>query len=216
MNVVITGTSRGIGFELTRAAVGRGDRVLAIARNTSRAKDLGPGVEVLDLDLTSPDVGARIAGALEGWSAVDVLINNGGVYRQGTSTEDFLYSFHVNSVAPFVVTEAVRPWLKKAAAPKAVHITSKMGSIEDNTGGGAYAYCASKTALNMINRSLSVDHEWLTSVVIHPGWVQTDMGGHQAPTPVTESATGIWSVIARLKKGDSGEFFDFRGETIPW
>ena len=216
MNVVITGTSRGIGYELTRQALGRGDRVLAIARDVARVRELGPGVETLALDLTTSEAGAQIAKALGAWGEVDVLINDAGVYRQGTTTEDFLHSFHVNSVAPFIVTEAALPWLKKSKAPKAVHVTSKMGSIEDNTGGGAYAYRASKAALNMINRSLSVDHEWLTSVVIHPGWVQTDMGGHQAPTSVEESATGIWSVTGRLKKGDSGEFFDFRGETIPW
>lgn len=97
-----------------------------------------------------------------------------------------------------------------------MNITSKMGSIADNASGGYYAYRASKTALNMINKSLSVDQPWLTSVVVHPGWVQTDMGGAQAPLPVTESAKGIWALALELRPEDSGRFLDYRGTEIPW
>ena len=216
MNVVLTGTSRGIGRELLRQAVSRGDRVLAVARDAGSLKEFGEKVEPLSLDLTHPEAAARLTHALEKWTAVDVLINNAGVYEKGDATEDFLRSFHVNSVVPYQVTTALLPWLRKGQSPRAVHVTSKMGSIDDNTGGGHYAYRASKTALNMINRSLSVDHDWLTTIVIHPGWVQTDMGGSNAPTSTEESAAGIWNVTTRLKPNDSGEFFDFRGEALAW
>lgn len=216
MNIVITGTSRGIGQELLHRAVERGDRVLAVARDVSPLAHYGDKVETLGLDVTAPDLQARLENALAKWDHVDVVLNVAGIYRQGATTEDFARSFLVNSIAPFHVTNALLPWLRKAKAPRAVHVTSKMGSIADNTSGGAYAYRASKAALNMINRSVSVDQDWLTTIVIHPGWVQTDMGGTNAPTSVAESAAGIWNVTTRLKPADSGEFFDFRGETLPW
>ena len=216
MNLVITGTSRGIGLELVSGAVARGDRVLAIARNVANLAHFGDRVQSLAIDVTAPDLVPRLTEALREWSHVDVLMNVAGVYQQHAEIEDFEKSFRVNSIAPFVITRAVLPWLKKSKSPRAVQVTSKMGSIADNSGGGVYAYRASKAALNMINRSLSVDQDWLTTIVMHPGWVQTDMGGTNAPTSVKESADGIWSVTERLKPADSGEFFDFRGEPLPW
>ncbi|WP_395818437.1 SDR family oxidoreductase [Archangium minus] len=93
----------------------------------------------------------------------------------------------------------------------------RLGSI-DNTSGGAYGYRMSKAALNMASRSLAQDlrDEGIVTVVLSPGWVRTDMGGSDAPTPVTESAAGLIGVIDRLTPRDSGGFFDFRGERIPW
>src|SRR5262249_2933625 len=122
----------------------------------------------------------------------------------------------VNSVVPFEMTQALLPYLKKSKQPKVIHITSLMGSIEDNSSGGYYAYRASKAALNMINKSLTRDHSWLTSVVMHPGWVQTDMGGPQAPTSTRDSAQGIWQVINGLGSEKSGHFYDFKGKELPW
>ena len=95
-------------------------------------------------------------------------------------------------------------------------MTSMMGSIADNTSGGSYAYRASKAALNMINKSLSVDNSWLTTVVVHPGWVKTDMGGAGAPVEPRASALGIWKLVRGLKMKDSGHFFDFHGKELPW
>lgn len=216
MNVVITGTSRGIGHELTHQALKKGHRVLAVARDPRRCQDLGGQIETLALDLTEETAAEKIARAVEGWGSVDVLINNAGIYRAETGTQRFLESFHVNTVVPFQVTTALLPHLKKAKAAKVTHITSLMGSIADNTSGGFYPYRASKAALNMVNKSLSIDQPWLTTIVMHPGWVQTDMGGSQAPTTVAESAAGIWSVIEKVRPEDSGAFFDFRGERKPW
>lgn len=202
MKVVITGTSRGIGAELVKLAKNAGHEVLAIDRKT--------------VDLRSPEAAAKIAALAEPWGVVDILVNNAGILRQGSSREDFMESYLVNSVVPFEVTQALLPLLKKSARPRVAHITSLMGSIVDNGSGGYYAYRSSKSALNMINKSLTLDNPWLTTMVIHPGWVQTDMGGPNATTPVAESAQGIWRLIEGMDKSQSGSFHDFRGKELPW
>lgn len=91
-----------------------------------------------------------------------------------------------------------------------------MGSVADNDSGGALAYRSSKSALNMIVKCLSVDYPQVTSIVVHPGWVKTDMGGAKAPTEIKDSVKGIWEVQSQLKKSDSGKFFDFKGRQLPW
>lgn len=223
MYVVVTGTSRGIGLELTRQALAAGHTVLAVAREPERSKGLGElrsqygdRLQVLGVDLTDPEAPAKIHSAVQSWPQVDVLINNAGILKDTIATEDFMTSFHVNAIVPFQLTNTLLPNLRKSRAPKVVHLTSLMGSIDDNSSGGFYPYRASKAALNMINKSLAMDHEWLTTIVIHPGWVQTDMGGRGATTPPSESAAGIWKVALGLKPEDSGSFFDYRGNHLPW
>ncbi|MBX3020031.1 MAG: SDR family oxidoreductase [Bdellovibrionales bacterium] len=223
MHIVITGTSRGIGLELTRQALDKKHTVLAVARQPEESKGLkelkaehGERLQLLAVELTHPEAPAKIQAAVRTWPQVDLLVNNAGILEQSTSTETFLKSFHINSVVPFQVTTALLPALRKSRQAKAVHVTSMMGSIEDNGSGGYYAYRSSKAALNMINKSLAIDNEWLNTIVIHPGWVQTDMGGKGATTPASESAAGIWKVIEGLTTEDSGAFFDFRGKRLPW
>lgn len=202
MKVVITGTSRGIGAELVKIAEEKGHEVLAVDRKT--------------VDLRSPEAAAKIADLVKPWGVVDILVNNAGIMRQGTSREDFQESFLVNSIVPFEITQALLPYLKKSSKPRVVQITSKMGSIDDNTSGGYYAYRSSKSAINMINKSLALDNPWLTAMVVHPGWVKTDMGGAQAPTTTSESGDGIWRLIEGMVPSKSGSFYDFKGVEIPW
>lgn len=223
MRIIITGASRGIGLELALQAIEAGHHVLAVVRNPNQCPDLlqiqkkfGSLLEITKADIAQESAANRIAQAIEKWPLVDILINNAGIYAETETTEDFIESFRVNSIAPLLITRALQSQLKKSKQPKAIQITSLMGSISDNTSGGSYAYRASKAALNMINKSLSVDEKWLISAVIHPGWVQTQMGGPEAPTPVQESARGIWKVIEELKKSDSGHFFDYEGNQLPW
>lgn len=223
MNVIITGTSRGIGLELTRQALEMGWKVLAVARKPNESKGLndlagqyGARLQTAQADFADSAAASKITQALESWPHVDLLINNAGILRQGITGEDFAQSFQINSVAPFLVTKAVVPWLKKSADPKVTHVTSLMGSIADNGSGGYYAYRASKAALNMLNKSLSLDLSWLTSIVIHPGWVKTDMGGAGAPVEPSDSARGILKVISQSSRSESGHFYNYNGTELPW
>lgn len=223
MNILITGISRGIGLGLARKVLDEGHQVLGIARNPDTSSELRQlqseypqKLQVLALDLRSDNAASQIQTALKNVTHIDILINNAGILDESTSKQSFLESFEVNTYVPFMTTEALLPWLKKSSHPLALHISSTMGSISDNSSGGYYAYRSSKSALNMINKSLSVDHHWLTTVVIHPGWVQTRMGGPAATTPVEESVLGIWKVVKGLKHTDTGLFFDYRGNMLPW
>jgi NAD(P)-dependent dehydrogenase (short-subunit alcohol dehydrogenase family) len=224
MNVVITGASRGIGLALSRLVLEAGHELLAVARSPSASPGLselaarfGARLRLLAGDVQESGIAASIAvAAAARWEAVDLLVNNAGILRQGTQREDFMSSFAVNSVAPFEVTQALLPLLRKSANPRVAHLTSWMGSITDNSSGGYYAYRASKAALNMINKSLARDHAWLATAVVHPGWVRTDMGGAEAPLDPQSSASGIWQQIERLQHRDSGRFFDYLGNELPW
>lgn len=223
MKVVITGTSRGIGLALARRVLEAEHELLAVARQPQHSPALmelasqhAGRISLHAADLRDPHAAASIASAAATWDAVDVLVNNAGILLQGDGPEDFAASFRINSVAPLEVTRALLPLLKASANPRAAHITSKMGSIADNKSGGHHAYRASKAALNAINKSLSLDHPWLPMVVIHPGWVRTDMGGEGAPVAPEDSAAGIWRIVEGLTREDSGAFFDYQGNALPW
>ena len=221
MKILITGASRGIGLELVRQALKRGDSVFAVARKPESSKGLtdlkaefGEKLHLVGMDVRSNEAPQKIAAVVG--NSLDILINNAGILLEGVSVDDFLESFRVNSVAPFVITQALLPALKNSSQPRVIQITSKMGSIADCTSGGHYVYRASKAALNMINKCLSRDNPWLSTIVIHPGWVQTDMGGQSAPTTPEESAQGIRKVALELKLAQSGQFFEFTGKELPW
>lgn len=231
LHFVITGAARGIGFELAKQARAEGHRVSVLVRTPAQAEALRAlGVEVHGGDVTSATQVAQLAKALS--APVDVLINNAGVYlsdSQGETTsrampefseiktEHLMRSFDVNTLGAVRVTQACLPLLRKAKQPKVIQITSLMGSIADNSSGGYYGYRMSKAALNMFNKSLSIDFPEMICAVVHPGWVQTDMGGAEAPVPPAGSARGIHRIIAGLKPADTGKFFDFEeGEELPW
>ena len=124
----------------------------------------------------------------------------------------------VNSIGPLRLARALLPNLRAGSGRKIVNLTSKMGSIADNSSGAAYAYRASKAALNMATKSLAIDlqAEGFLCIVLHPGWVQTDMGGSKAPVAVEDSIGGMLTVMDGLDAGDNGEFFDFSGARVPW
>lgn len=222
MRIVITGISSGIGLALTKVALNKGHQVLGIARNPDKSEGLkqlkanySEKLELLSLDLLQEDTPQKIQKAL-GSEALDLLINNAGIYEKEETSEAFLKSFQVNSIAPFQVTKGLLKNLKKSDHPKVIHVSSMMGSIADNNSGGAYAYRASKAALNMINKCLTVENSWLTSIVVHPGWVQTRMGGEEAPVKPDASAEGIWHVMEKLSQNESGNFYDYQGKHLPW
>lgn len=173
----------------------------------------------------------QVAAATEG-NGLDVLINNAGVYNKVSLTDGspdlILENVEINAVAPFALTRAFLPLLRQsvkastAGKPVIANITSKMGSIDDNTSGGHYAYRTSKTAMNMLTKSLSVDldPEGIKAVAIHPGWVMTDMGGAKAPLSPESSASNMINTILRVSRGEIGNdgkiFLNFDGNTIAW
>jgi NAD(P)-dependent dehydrogenase (short-subunit alcohol dehydrogenase family) len=218
---LVTGANRGLGLEWTRQLVARGEGVIATARERSAELDrLGARVETLDVaDASSV---SRLAESLDGL-ALDVLVNNAGRGGAGATLDkldwaDVAATFEVNAIGPMRMTQALLPNLRAGSRKLVAHVTSRMGSIADNSSGGYYAYRASKAALNMMNKSLSIDlaRGGFTCVVLHPGWVQTDMGGAGAPLTPRESVAGMLAVLDGLGPSDTGRFLDHDGQTIPW
>jgi len=220
---LVTGANRGIGLEWVRQLVARGEDVVATARDLEGAKEMrATGARCERLEVTDASSVAELARRLDG-TPLDVLVNNAGKGGSGQPFErldwnDVADAFAVNAIGPMRVTQALLPNLRAGQRKLVASLTSRMGSIDDNSSGGYYAYRASKAALNMMNKSLAIDlARWgFTCVVLHPGWVQTDMGGPGAPLPPRQSVAGMLDVLQRLRPQDSGKFFDHAGATIPW
>ena len=214
--VLITGANRGIGLELARQYSADGWAVIATAREES-AELSALGVEVSRLDMRDFDAVVRFGQAID---TLDLLIANAGTYgpRNPATAEDaeaWSETFAVNSIAPFLLARSVLPAVERSVG-KLIAISTKMGSIADNSSGGFVAYRSSKSALNMAWKSLAVDNPTVTCAVLHPGWVQTRMGGPSAPLEVETSVAGLRRVIEGLDSEQSGGFFAFDGSEIPW
>jgi len=176
----------------------------------------------MQLDVTDQESVDRLSEEL-GDQEIDVLINNAGVLAMVRSIseidfEEFNHLMAVNTVGPIRVTQALLPNLHAGETRKVINISSVAGSITVKTSGGPYGYSESKAALNMFTRSLAGElrADGFICIVIHPGWVQTDMGGANAAVTVKNSASGIRNVIANLSVEDSGEFRTFEGQQLPW
>lgn len=229
MHYVVTGANRGIGLEFTRQLLARGDAVVAVCRDPAAATALNalafdgsPRLRVLACDVGDDASVEALGRALTG-EAVDVLINNAGVGGDwsGLSKMDVpraLATYSVNALGPLRVTRALLDSLKRGAGKRVVHISSGMGSIADNSSGGAYGYRMSKAALNMASKGLSVDlaDDKIISVVINPGWVQTDMGGVGAPVRAEDSVRAMLGRIDGLTLKHSGRFLNWRGDDYAW
>ena len=227
--VLITGTNRGIGYQFTEDFLLRGDRVLATCRNVESADKLRQlatvhsNLEILELDVASAESMGSFPKLLDG-KAIDIFINNAGVYGPKNSGFGDLDGptwasvFQINSIAPVLLTQLIIDNLRNGEDKKLLYVTSKMGSIEDNSGGNSYIYRSSKSALNSAVKSLSVDlaGEGFKTAVLHPGWVLTDMGGPAALIDTSTSVAGMMGVIDSLGGEQSGSFFNYDGTIIPW
>ncbi len=217
--VCITGANRGIGLELARQYRDRGDTVIAACRRSSGDLD-DLGVEVVDgVDVTDDSAVARLADAI-GDRPLDVLINNAGILSD-ESLDDLDFDrirnqLEVNGIGPLRVTAALRPSLGRGA--KVAIVTSRMGSIDDNTSGGRYGYRMSKAAVNMAGRSLAHDlkPDGVAVAILHPGFVRTDMTGHTGMVDPPESAAGLMARIDELNLDTSGSFRHANGDPLPW
>ncbi|MFQ5958481.1 MAG: SDR family oxidoreductase, partial [Alphaproteobacteria bacterium] len=218
--ILITGASRGLGLEFARQYADAGWRIHASCRHPDAAGDLeafaagAPDqVTVHRLDVADAGRVTALAAALAG-EPIDVLLNNAGVYggkRKPFGETDYAtwqQTLDINVLGPMRVAEAFADHVARSERRLIVCISSRMGSMAENTSGGAYIYRSSKAALNAVVKSLAVDlkERGITVVCFHPGWVATDMGGPDAPLKVPESVGGMRAVIERLTAADGGRF----------
>ncbi len=231
LRMLVTGANRGLGLEFTKQYLRRGERVFAGCRNPKQAQDLQDlrrahpdALTVLPLDVTNlATIDAVIKMLRLETGALDLLINNAGVYPHGErpsnlEPDTMLQTYHVNCVGPMMVAQRALPLLRQGDDPKIINMTSRLGSITLKQRGGTYSYGSSKAALNMLTRALAFDlqPEGIVVAALHPGWVQTDMGGDAAPLTPPEAIRGVIGVIDELTMHDTGCYRTWAGETLPW
>ena len=224
--VLITGANRGLGLEFARQYAADGWRVMACARaiDAPALRELvaaAPQASAHALDVTDYAAIDRLAAELSAMP-IDVLLNVAGVMgsrRFGeTDYAEWAHVLTVNVLAPMKMAEAFVQNVASSEQKKIVTLSSRMGSIGDNTSGGYYAYRSSKAAANAVMKSMSLDlaGRGIIAVPIHPGWVRTDMGGASAPLQAADSAAGMRKVIAALTLADSGKFLQYEGAELSW
>jgi len=216
---IVTGANRGIGLSLVKLLRARGDSVVAACRTSSPALDKLGAEVVEDVDVTDDEGVAKLVFALRDRD-LDLLINNAGILRPDSldklDFEGIHAQFAVNAVGQLRVTAALRKHLKRGS--KVGFITSRMGSIDDNSSGGYYGYRMSKAALNMAAKSLAVDLKpaGVAVAILHPGMVKTDMiRGHGQVEP-DDAARGLLARLDQLTLEATGTFWHASGERLPW
>lgn len=227
--VLITGANRGVGLALVEAYLDAGWQVYACCRHPDRAtalKQIQARTKALtlhELDVTDHQAITALSQDLND-IPINLLINNAGYYGPkgygfgNTDAEEWRKVFEINTIAPLKLAEAFYPQLKASKSGIIACLSSKVGSMTENTSGGGYIYRSSKAALNSVVKSLSNDllPQGIISVALHPGWVQTEMGGPNAKISAPESAQGLKTVIDNLTTEDGGGFYSYDGSVIPW
>lgn len=229
--VLVTGTNRGLGLEFVCQLLERGDRVFATCRRPDQAQALNKlagahadRLKVLPLDLTDADsIAAFVAELGKSTDALDVLINNAGLLVSGERfgelrAKTLNETFASNVTGPVLLTQALARLLEKGNNAKVMNLSSRMGSIDDCGGFGAPSYRISKAALNMatVQLAAALSPAGVSVFCIHPGWVQTGLGGANAPLQTEESVTAMLRVLDAASTADAGRFVDRNGETIAW
>ena len=230
-NCLISGANRGIGLEFTRQLLARGEHVIAACRHPGKATALNalagehPGrLHVLPLDVADPKSRASLVHDLPlvlGDDRLDLLVNNAGVLHSGerfghveaTILED---SFRTNAIGPFLLAQALAPLLNDGA--RIANLSSVMASIASRGEFRSPSYCASKAAQNMLTVQLAqaVAARGIVVLALHPGWVQTEMGGEHATVPTADAVRGLLQVVDGATPAQSGSFLDWRGGALPW
>ena len=225
--VLITGANRGIGLEFCEQYVADGWNVIACCRKPADASELSKlalqhnNLQIVSLNVSNFAQIDALALQLKD-EKIDVLINSAGVYARGKfgdiNYDEWAESFKINSMALLKMAEAFVAHVAKSQLKKMAVLTSKMGSIDDNTSGESYIYRSSKTAVNMVMKNLSIDLKpyGISVVTLHPGWVQTDMGGPNGLINVQTSVAGLIKVINDLSLEKTGQFVDYEGKAINW
>ena len=217
--IVITGANRGIGLAMAKLWKARGERVIATCREPSRVlQELG--VEVIDgIDVSREDGVINLRSGL-GNTKVDMLFNNAGM-MQNETVEQMDYNqireqFEVNTLGPLRVTLGLLDHLHEGS--KVGLMTSRMGSISDNTSGGRYGYRISKAGLNAAGKSLAHDlkPQGIAVAILHPGWVQTDMTGNSGNLTAEQAAANLIERMDELNLDNTGTFWHSDGSVLPW
>lgn len=222
---VITGANRGLGLEFTRVYLAEGWTVHAGCRHPTQADALRKLKGVLHIHALDVNDGKDIASLAKslGSEPVDLLINNAGIYgKRDIKLGQYDYVewdavMRTNVLAPIRIAEALVENVAHSAQKKIAFVTSRMGSLAMNTG-GSMVYRSSKSALNMAVScfALELKSRGVACILLHPGWVQTEMGGPSATITVPVSIAGMKAVIDGAKAEDTGKFFDYQGQAIPW
>ncbi|USD61268.1 SDR family oxidoreductase [Vibrio sp. SCSIO 43140] len=225
--VFITGANRGIGLALTKKYLESGYQVHATYRSPSDALELlslevsESNLSTYTLDVTHYEAVAKLAQTLPD---LDIFINNAGYYGPkgygfgNTDLDEWRKVLEINTIAPLKLVELLYPKLQNSPTKMIACLSSKVGSMTENTSGGGYIYRSSKAALNSVVKSLSNDlsSQGFTVLALHPGWVQTEMGGPNALISTTTSAQGLFNVIRQASIADSGRFLNYDGTELPW
>ena len=230
MNILITGANRGLGLGLTHLYLKNNHTVFATARHPESAEELkvlqktwGDKIAVFTLDLESDESIAEFTNRLKNVAShIDILIHNAGVYHKDEhlsilDRKHFLETFHANVFGPIILTKSLFSVLKSSKNPKVAIVSSQMGALTMHAP-GSYSYRSSKAAVNMLAKVLAdeVETQGISVCTIHPGWVQTEMGGRNAMVSVEDSASGVSSVIESLSLQTTGRFFTWQGDEHPW
>lgn len=233
---VVTGASSGLGLEFTRQLLGKGWRVFAASRRAEDSPALrelktehAGRLSVRNLDVSDARARRGFAAAIgQEAASLDMLVNAAGIVGgdeerisqfANLDQEELARTFLVNSIAPLMMTELLSSLLAKGDSPAIANISSLNGSITLWDRPGKYSYCASKAALNMITKTLSIElrDAGIKAIALHPGWVKTWMTRNEpAPMEPEASIAGMLRVIDGLKPEDSGKFLDWEGNEIPW
>lgn len=235
--ILITGANRGLGLEFTRRYLARRDQVFAGCRRPEAARQLQElkaahpaALNIVDMDIGDIDSIRKSHAVVRSHAdGLELLINNAGIFSTRGSEEpkerlgeldfeDALQVLQVNAVGPLIVAQQYLDLLRAGTKAKIVSITSGYGSISANTEGFPYYYSASKAAMNMYMRSLAAEtRQWgITTVLLDPGWVRTEMGGPEAPVTPEQAVDAMIQVIDGLTARDNGRFLDWKGAEQPW
>ena len=235
LRILVTGANRGVGFEIVRQYLKRTDtHIFAACRTPDRATALHQlaaahpqQVTIITMDAgDQASIEASAAAVRVHTSSLDILINNAGIFPDEPQSRHFghltaqamLEVLHINSVAPVLVAQAYFDLLKASSHARIINVSSEAGSLHQQSNGCAYSYNASKAALNMFTRCLAAEmraHQIIT-ITLHPGWVQTDMGGPNARITPEESGSGIVALAERLTMTDTNKFYDWDGKEHAW
>ncbi len=230
MRILITGANRGLGLEFVRQYLNRGEEVIATFRKQNNILELeklknrfGYALTLIPMDISSSESRNKAFLAMKSkFSHLDILINNAGMVSNrelkfgDLAKDDIIEVFKVNSISAVLVAEQFNQLFKKNS--KIINISSGMGSISMRENISNYSYCASKAALNMFTKLMSnaLQERGIIVIPMHPGWVKTRMGTQSAPIEQKDSISGMIGVIDSLTLKESGKFFDWQGNELPW